>query len=388
MKILHTSDWHLGHTLYNYDRAEEQAAMLEQMRRIVADEQPDLFLLSGDVYHTSQPSASVQTMFADALLAIHEACPAMTIVVTAGNHDSGMRHEIFRAPWRRFNVHTIGSLDRENPDSHIIGISGKGYVVAVPYASERFIPDGFFSGLLDLVRERNSERLPVVMSAHTTVKGCDFTGHDSVTDYTVGGIDYVGIDDFGSGYDYLALGHIHRPQWVHGGSHRVRYSGTPLAVSFDEAYEHSVSVVTIDGGGEMPVVKTIAIDNPRPLVTLPASDAADWDSVKALLRDFPDDIPAYIRLNVRIDDFLAADSMAQALSVVTGKACRVCHINAVRPQVSAGSTKMMSVSDFKTRQPIEIARSYAADTGRAFDDDMEAMFNEALAAVMEDERNR
>lgn len=120
--------------------------MLEQMRRIVADEQPDLFLLSGDVYHTSQPSASVQTMFADALLAIHEACPAMTIVVTAGNHDSGMRHEIFRAPWRRFNVHTIGSLDRENPDSHIIGISGKGYVVAVPYASERFIPDGFSAG--------------------------------------------------------------------------------------------------------------------------------------------------------------------------------------------------------------------------------------------------
>jgi len=127
MKILHTSDWHLGHTLYNCDRAEEQAAMLEQMRRIVVDEQPDLFLLSGDVYHTSQPSASVQTMFADALLAIHEACPAMTIVVTAGNHDSGMRHEIFRAPWRRFNVHTIGSLDRENPDSsHYPGIPGNG----------------------------------------------------------------------------------------------------------------------------------------------------------------------------------------------------------------------------------------------------------------------
>ena len=82
MKILHTSDWHLGHTLYNYDRTEEQLAMLSQMVHIVERERPDVFLLCGDVYHTSQPSASVQTMMAEALVRIHAANPLMTIVVT------------------------------------------------------------------------------------------------------------------------------------------------------------------------------------------------------------------------------------------------------------------------------------------------------------------
>ena len=96
MKILHTSDWHLGHTLYNYDRTEEQADMLRQMTEIVEKHKPDVFLLSGDVYHTPQPSAAVQTMFTDAMVRIHDANPGMTIVVTAGNHDSGTRHEIFR----------------------------------------------------------------------------------------------------------------------------------------------------------------------------------------------------------------------------------------------------------------------------------------------------
>ena len=89
MKILHTSDWHLGHTLYSFDRTEEHKAMLKQIIDIVSKHQPDVFLLCGDVYHTPQPSAAVQTLLSDALVDIHNAHPEMTIVMTAGNHDSG-----------------------------------------------------------------------------------------------------------------------------------------------------------------------------------------------------------------------------------------------------------------------------------------------------------
>ena len=73
MKILHTSDWHLGHSLYNYDRSEEHTAMLQQMVNIVKEQQPDVFLLCGDVYHTSQPSAAVQTLFTEYIVKIHNA---------------------------------------------------------------------------------------------------------------------------------------------------------------------------------------------------------------------------------------------------------------------------------------------------------------------------
>lgn len=85
--------------------------MLLQMVNIVREQKPDVFLLCGDVYHTPQPSAAVQTMFTNALVEIRDANPDMTIVITAGNHDSGTKHDIFRTPWKALKVVTIGCID-------------------------------------------------------------------------------------------------------------------------------------------------------------------------------------------------------------------------------------------------------------------------------------
>lgn len=412
MKILHTSDWHLGHTLYNYDRTEEQQAMLEQMVSIVEEQKPDVFLLCGDVYHTPQPSAAVQTMLSDGLVRIHEANPQMTIVMTAGNHDSGTKHEIFQTPWKALKVYAIGQLGKaaskreqnharmesaeheqarlkgkEDLDEHIVEVPGKGWIVAVPYANERNIPEGFFQQLLDRVAEKNTENLPVVMTAHTTVKGCDFTGHDHATEYTVGGIDSLELEEMGEGYDYLALGHIHHGQFVHSGKHNVRYSGTPLPVSFDENFTHSVSIVEIDKHGDMPAVKEIEIQNPHPLVTLPTDGLATWEEAKELLSKFPDDIPAYIRLNVEIEDFLPVEANAEAASLTEGKQCRFCCINAKRKAVRQDDVQVLTVQEFQEEKPIEIARRYAEYEGISFDEEMQTMFNEVMNMVADESRN-
>ena len=387
MKILHTSDWHLGHTLYNYDRTEEQQAMLEQMVNIVEEQKPDVFLLCGDVYHTPQPSAAVQTMLADGLVRIHEANPQMTIVMTAGNHDSGTKHEIFQTPWKALKVYAIGQLEREDLNEHIVEVPGKGWIVAVPYANERNIPEGFFQQLLDNVAERNTEELPVVMTAHTTVRGSDFTGQDHATEFTVGGIDSLELDEMGEGYDYLALGHIHHEQFVHSGKVCARYSGTPLPVSFDENFTHSVSIVEIGRHGEKPVVKTIEIQNPHPLVTLPTDGLATWEEAKELLSKFPDDIPAYIRLNVEIEDFLPVEANAEARSLAEGKQSRFCCINAQRKAVSQNEVKILTIQEFQSEEPIEIAKRFAEYNGINFDEEMQAMFNEVMDMVAEDSRN-
>ena len=387
MKILHTSDWHLGHTLYNYDRTEEQQAMLEQMVSIVEEQKPDVFLLCGDVYHTPQPSAAVQTMLSDGLVRIHEANLQMTIVMTAGNHDSGTKHEIFQTPWKALKVYAIGQLEKEDLDEHIIEVTGKGWIVAVPYANERNIPEGFFQQLLDRVAERNNENLPVVMTAHTTVKGCDFTGHDHATEYTVGGIDSLELDEMGEGYDYLALGHIHHGQFVHSGKHNVRYSGTPLPISFDENFTHSINIVEIGKHGETPAVKEIEIQNPHPLVTLPTDGLATWEEAKGLLSKFPDDIPAYIRLNVEIEDFLPVEANAEAASLTEGKQCRFCCINAKRKAVSQNDVKVLTVQEFQEEKPIEIAKRYAEYEGISFDEEMQTMFNEVMEMVADESRN-
>lgn len=243
-----------------------------------------------------------------------------------------------------------------------------------------------FQDLLDIVEKKNSGNLPVIMTAHTTVSGCDFKGHDNATEYAVGGIDSYDLDYMGTGYDYLALGHIHHGQFVHGGHHRVRYSGTPIPISFDENYKHSVSIIEIAEHGEKPVVKEIEIEPHRPLVTLPTEGVATWEDAKKLLDKFPDDIEAYIRLNVEVDDFLPVEANAEALLICENKKCRFCVINARRVKTKRRESKVMSVQEFKTEEPIDVAEKYAEDMGIEFDDDMKELFNETLSILNEENR--
>ena len=387
MKILHTSDWHLGHALYGFDRTEEQTALLEQLCCIVSEHRPDVFLLCGDVFHTAQPSAAIQTLLANALVRIHEAHPSMTIVTIAGNHDSGTKHDIFRTPWRALNVYTLGTLEKDRPEDHIIEVPGIGYIIAVPYCHERNLPEGFFQQLLDRVAEQNHENLPVVMMAHTTVRGCDFTGHDHANEAVVGGIDALDLNVLGEGYDYLALGHVHHAQFVHSGKHNVRYSGSPLPVSFDESYPHSVSMVEIGQHGDPPVVTPLEIDNPHPLVTLPTQGFARWEEAKALLQRFPDDLPAYIRLNVTDDGFLHAEATAEAVELTRNKACRFCYINLERKETRKADTTILSVQEFQSEAPDDIVKRYFDDSGLEFDPELEEVFKEVLHLVREEARN-
>lgn len=149
MKILHTSDWHLGHTLYNYDRSREQQAFLKQLTRIVAEEMPDAMVVSGDIYHYSTPSASTQKMYTDGMLEIHRACPEMTIVVTAGNHDSSSKLEIDSSLWNHFGVKVVGNIERNqeevNLEKHIVEVRNdrgilKGYIIAIPHVYPQNFP--------------------------------------------------------------------------------------------------------------------------------------------------------------------------------------------------------------------------------------------------------
>lgn len=407
MKILHTSDWHLGHQLDNVDRTEEQMSMIQQMTDIVQKHKPDVFLICGDVYHTSTPSAAVQTMFSEAMVKLHKANPNMTIVVTAGNHDSGTKHDIFRTPWKALNVHTIGTLDKDNLDAHIVEVPNKGFVAAVPYTYERNIPEGYFQKLLDRVAERNTTgKLPVILTAHTTVNGCDFGGHDHITTRklkdsedsvtTVGGIDAVNINFFGQGYDYLALGHIHHDQFVHTGHHNVRYSGTPIAVSFDETHPHTVTLVKIDSHGEQLTDKnfqTIEIKNPHPLVTLPTDGFTSLDAAIEKLEQYPDDIPAYIRLNVEIENYLPSGSDERARKTITdnNKRCTFIRINSKRKIADAhgneNSQEGMNIDEFLKMAPIDLLKQYAADSQLTFDEEMQGLFNEAKQQNEEAKRN-
>lgn len=389
MKILHTSDWHLGHVLYGYDRTDEQQSMLDQMVEIAERVQPDLFLVSGDVYHTADPKPAVQKMFNKTIAELCKKCPEMTIVVTAGNHDSGTKHEIFKTPWEALNVHMVGRFDKDNQESHIIPIEGKGYVVALPFTYDRFLPEDIYQQLIDLAGQMNTENLPVVFSAHTAISGVDFSGHEDVNDKRVGGVDVVDISAIGSGYDYLALGHIHKPQFVHTGKHNVRYCGSPMAVGFDEAYAHSVTIVDIPEHGA-PLTDDnftiVEIKNPRPLVTLPNPDDTKafgpWEEVNALYAAYPQDAQAYIRLNIMDPEAIPSNAYDKAVEQAKGKDYIFCFINAKRRTTERGNggQQQMTVEEFQATDPWKVVQMFAADTSNAlFDEqDMQPLFEEVM----------
>ncbi|WP_300729440.1 exonuclease SbcCD subunit D [uncultured Bacteroides sp.] len=406
MKILHTSDWHLGHSLYNYNRSYEQKAFLSQLISIVKEEQPDAFILSGDVFHYSSPTPDAQRMYNEAMLAIHDACTPMQIVVTAGNHDSSARLEVTGSLWEYFKVKVIGNIIRSDEgvdlDRHIIPVKGKddvlkGYILAVPYCHPFNFPavieglprgerqDAFFKALCTRMEEINTAQVPVVMMAHLAVAGSDISGHDE----TIGGMDYIPSTSLGEKWDYLALGHIHCPQTLKIDTGTARYSGSPLPVNFDESYPHSVTIVELKGHLVKPEIRVVEIINPIPLVTIPKAPVPFQDALKELA-GFDSTKKAYIRLNVELKDYLAPDCVERASEAVKGKACKFCYIktNRIAKEKDSGLPQM-DIQTMKKKSPIEIARLYYQETvGSEMDDDLKDLLQATISEVeKEDNRN-
>ena len=397
MKILHTSDWHLGHTLYNYDRTVEQQAFLRQLTRIVTEEQPDAMVVSGDIYHYSSPAAATQKMYTDAMLNIHQACPEMTIVVTAGNHDGQARLAAHEDLWKLARVKVVGAMRRhetaaELVDDILVDIDGKGWILALPYTPTSRLTSEFFADIAAEIGRRNTAGRPVVYMAHATVRGCNFRGHDNASEKLVGGLESVSSAVFGDGYDYLALGHIHVAQTLNDNG-RIRYSGTPLAINFDEPVAHTVSIVEI-GDDHSVNIREVPLSQKRPLVTIGGPDGQEWDQVKEILEAYMANPEAagikpgsFVRLNVSLDadGAIPADAENEARQIIEGAGCHFCLINAIRKDTAKASLehRMMTVSELQQISPLEIAKLHYMDKfdNKAMPQDLQDMFTEVMNAI-------
>lgn len=372
MRFLHTADLHIGQQLHGYDRSAEHEAMLAALAEAAAANLVDAVVICGDVFDNGRPSSASARIFARGMAGLRQACPDASIVVLAGNHDSGAMLESHSDIYRGLDIRLVGNLDLRHPESHVIDIHAKGVVVALPYTYSRNIPDGFNEQVLSMAREMVGPcSLPLVVAAHTTVLGCDATGHPApaMGRFDVGNIDGIDLSSFGSGFDYLALGHIHRPQFV-GGNHRVRYSGSPLPVSFDERFAHSFSLVEISGRGEDPVITQVPFDTPRPVLNIPSHGFGEWNDVIRSFSELDPDFPGYVRLNVVVDGFLPSEARDEAEKISAGKSCRFCLVNSRRREVvsSEGDHLSMSVSEFREMSVMDIAAMYADGIGTTFDE--------------------
>lgn len=393
MKIIHTSDWHLGQEFYTYDRTEEHEAFLSQLRDIAAAEQPDALVVCGDIYHTATPSNSVMRFFTDWLDRIRQACPQMQIIVTAGNHDSSSRLEITRSLWAHLGVTVIGRIERKDEvpdlDRLIVPVTGKdgrkcGYVIAMPHVFPQNYPamsadtqreerrKAFMAALGKRAGELNTEGLPVVMTAHLTMTGSDMSGHDT----SIGGLDSTDPAEIAVPYDYLALGHIHFPQTLPGG--RIRYCGSPVPVSFEESYPHSISSVIVEKGC-LPQIETIKIENPWPVKTIPDHKCA-FSEAMSILKDFPAEEKAYIRVRATLEDVPPANAMPEAAEALAGKKARFCTFKWERSEKACGGrADDIDAERIRTISPVELAETYYRDRfGTEMDQSMRTLMEETV----------
>jgi len=333
MKIFHTADLHLGQIIYqNYDRVDEHQHFFHQLKAWCMEERPDALLVSGDIFDIQQPSASTKKMFNEFFVNLHQACPSMHIVITAGNHDSASRIQADNSIWKLANTHLIGNapssdlLNSDTPnwmDNYIIRLDN-GYIIALPYMIGEH--EELLQRLLDTITKENTYAKPVIMMGHLAVTGMDPIGHN----LEIGKIRTQDTHTLGSGYDYLALGHIHKPQTI---GHQedcmkecvtypsgiIRYSGSALHVSCDEQYPHTISMVTIDRHRGDVTIQQLRIDELRHFYTLP-TDGSSYQSEEEALEGVNDFCKehgrGYIRLQIDYHTALSANFTQQVYSLI------------------------------------------------------------------------
>ena len=164
----------------------------------------------------------------------------------------------------------------------------------------------------------------------------------------------------------------------------ARYCGSPIPVSFDERYVHSVSVVELDKKGEKPIVRTSPIQNPWPLKTIP-NEPVELDEALKALADFPSDEKAYIRLNVKLKDVAPQNALERAAAAVKDKQCRFCCYKWDRTVATTMREKsFVDIDQMKSHSPIEIAELYYENKyGQQLDDELKQMLSEVITEVQQ-----
>jgi DNA repair protein SbcD/Mre11 len=300
MRLLHTSDWHIGRSLHGADLLREQEEVLSGLADVVGAEAVDVVVVAGDVYDRAVPSADATGVLDRVIGRLLRAGAA--VVLTPGNHDSARRLGTFSGLLSAAGLHvraTTAGLDEPVllRDEHgDVAVYGLPYLEPEIARHELGVPGArSHEAVLAEAMERVRRDLFLRPGARSVVLAHAFVGggvpSDSERDICVGGVDLVPAAVF-DGVDYVALGHLHRPQTL---TERLRYSGSPLAYSFGEAgQEKQVWLVDLDATG-LAGVRALALPTPRPLTVLtgtldelladPAHTAVEEHFVSARLTD-------------------------------------------------------------------------------------------------------
>ncbi len=406
MKILHTADWHIGQLFHEYDRNAEHRQFLDWLVLTIKAEQIDVLLVSGDVFDISNPSAASVKIFYTFLNRAAGARPGLQIVITAGNHDSASRLEAPKPLLESSNIHIIGTVERDgegkiNYEKLVIPLydaSGniKTWCLAIPFlrmGDYPVIPDcenPYTEGIAALYREafdyaeqKKQEGQNIIAMGHLHTHHAEVTDLDKTERLIMGGVECIPATAFHPDIRYVALGHIHKAQRI-GGKEHIRYSGSPLPMSFSELnYKHQVIVFELDQ--EINELKSIEIPLFVPLQRISPSPLPLYEVI-ALLEQLPaaqnnPEVAPYLEVKVLVDGPEPA-LRHKIETAVAGKHVKLTTIHQIYPASAKEVPELITQEQLNELQPPDIfEKAYQSRYNSAVPDDLMELFRQVTQEI-------
>lgn len=285
MRILHTADWHIGQRLHERQRLDEHKEFLNWLLDTIQKHNVELLLVSGDIFDTSLPSAEATNLYYEYLFRIYNETDTYTIII-AGNHDSSRHLEAPREFLKMGRIYVVGQVT--NPKDCVIQIppeKPRVAVAAVPYLSENELEPVSFESEIER-NERYRERLKVFYEDCVSIMPVDLPkilmGHlyvqggkvgESERNIQIGGATAIHANDFPEDVDYIALGHLHRPQKIKRQNYPILYAGSPIPLRFNESnYRKDVYLIELSDDGKLEQYDNIKIPIFKELCTIEGNE--------------------------------------------------------------------------------------------------------------------
>lgn len=369
MKVLHTSDWHLGKRLMKLDRTEEHTSFLNWLVDTLKSEKIDLLLIAGDIFDVPNPPHQSLELFYRFLNRVSTETKTETLII-AGNHDSGILLEAPKELLRTHRVKIWGKLSA-NPEDHWIRISDKVDICALPFfRSFELLPQGEGDALEALkkylVREKT---VPEILLFHHLAGIYEAAGSEQVV--SLSGVDSIPVDLLRK-FDYVALGHIHKPQKI---ADNVFYSGSPIPLRFSETAPKSVMILDVT---EKITAEKKLIPVFRPLHLVKAK-LENW---KEKLEALPESASLTAVVEVQMDLAQPVLGISDEIREVLSK--KNMELLSFLPQYEVSETKKKRRSDLFDLGPMELFSEFYASKfpeTTAVPDDVKNDFAQLLSKV-------
>jgi exonuclease SbcD len=305
MLIFHTADWHLGNIFHRHDRLAEHRHFFNWLIAQLKERQPDVMIVSGDIFDNANPSASAEQMFYEVLKEATMTIEGLQIVIIAGNHDSAHRLEAPSPFLKANNIYVRGYVKRTEagtpdfadlllPLSSRTESEAKVVCLALPFLRSADYPSGlsvgegikyYVEGMLKALHHTEFKKLPLIAAAHFYAAGAEISEEHSER-LVIGGQDVVLTKSVDKAVRYTALGHIHRGQCVDH-DRQMWYSGSALPLSFSEKhYNHGINCVHLSEEGKCSV-EQLHYTPLRKLRSIPEKGAATTAEVMEALESLP-----------------------------------------------------------------------------------------------------